>query len=199
MAEPATTPGLTNPKQVVAAYLVLVFALSSIFWYIISARPQFAVDSGLLRYSSALLMWCPAVAAIVTRLFFQRNLDGFGFKIGELRWWLLAIVIPIAVGLVMFGTAWVTGIAPFLPDKAAAMLAVPAGYPHRALPEYYPSNGRGDRVAGAARPRARQVHHVHLDCNRLRVHLVLLAPAAHARRVCTATGRRTRSSCSSSP
>ena len=125
MAEPATTPGLTNPKQVIAAYLVLVFALSSIFWYIISARPQFAVDSGLLRYSSALLMWCPAVAAIVTRLFFQRNLDGFGFTIGELRWWLLAIVIPIAVGLVMFGTAWVTGIAPFLPDKAAALLAVP--------------------------------------------------------------------------
>jgi membrane protease YdiL (CAAX protease family) len=126
MAETADTPLLTNPKHVVAAYLVLVFALSSIFWYIIAARPQFAVDTGLLRQSITLLMFCPAVAAIATRLAFQRNLEGFGFKIGELRWWLLAIVIPIVTGLVTFGTAWVTGIAPFLPDKAVAMLALPA-------------------------------------------------------------------------
>jgi uncharacterized protein len=127
MAEPSSRPLLTNPKQVIAAYLVLVFALSSVFWYVIAARPPFAVDSGLLRYSVALLMWCPAIAAVVTRLYFQRNLDGFGFTIGELRWWLLAVVIPVAVGLVMFGTAWVTGTAPLLPDKAAAMFAAPPG------------------------------------------------------------------------
>jgi uncharacterized protein len=125
MAEPVSRPLLTNPKQVIAAYLVLVFAFSSFFWYIIAAKPQFAVDTGLLRYSGALLMWSPAVAAVVTRLCFQRNLDGFGFKIGELRWWLLAIAIPVAVGLVMFGTAWISGIAPFQPDKAGVMLAVP--------------------------------------------------------------------------
>ncbi|NMB79608.1 MAG: CPBP family intramembrane metalloprotease [Methanomicrobiales archaeon] len=126
MAEPAGAPLATNPKQVVATYLVLVFAFSSVFWYLIAARPQAAIDTGLLRYSGFLLMWCPAFAAIVTRLFFQKNLDGFGFKIGELRWWLLAFAIPVAVGLVMFGSAWITGIAPFLPDKALALLALPA-------------------------------------------------------------------------
>jgi membrane protease YdiL (CAAX protease family) len=125
MAEPAGKPLQTNPKHVVAAYLVLVFAFSSIFWYVIAARPQFAVDMGILTHSMFLLMWCPAVAAIVTRFVFQRNLRGFGFRIGELRWWLLAMVIPMAVGLVMFGTAWVSGIAPFLSDKAGAMLALP--------------------------------------------------------------------------
>ena len=125
MAEPAHAPQTTDPKRVVAAYLVLTFVLSSIFWYIIAERPQVAVDTGILRYSGLLLMWCPAVAAIVTRLAFQKNLSGFGFKVGELRWWLLAIVIPIAVGLAMFGTAWVSGVAPFLPDKGAAMLALP--------------------------------------------------------------------------
>ena len=56
MAEPANAPGLTNPKQVVAVYLILVFALSSIFWYLIAARPQFALDSGLVRYSTVFLM-----------------------------------------------------------------------------------------------------------------------------------------------
>lgn len=119
-------PHTTDPKRVIATYLVLVFALSSIFWYILSARPQWAIWTGIIRYSVLLLMWCPAFAAIVTRLVLQRNLEGFGWKIGEIRWWLLAMVIPIAVGFVMFGTAWISGAAPFLPDNALALLALPA-------------------------------------------------------------------------
>ena len=126
MADPAHPPMTTDPKRVVAVYLALTFALSSVFWYIIAVRPPVAVETGLLRHAIFLLMWCPAVAAIATRLLFQRNLDGFGLGIGELRWWLLAALIPIAYGLVMFGTGWITGIAPFLPDKATAMLALPA-------------------------------------------------------------------------
>jgi membrane protease YdiL (CAAX protease family) len=125
MSDPADIPGSTDPKQVIAAYLILVFALSSVFWYMIAVKPQFAIDTGILKHSIFLLMWCPAVAAIITRLAFQKNLRGFGMQIGELRWWLLAMVIPVIVGLVMFGTAWVTGAAPFLPDKTASMLAVP--------------------------------------------------------------------------
>jgi membrane protease YdiL (CAAX protease family) len=70
-------------------------------------------------------MWSPAVAAIVTRLAFQRNLAGFGFRIGELKWWVLAMAIPIAVGFVMFCSAWVSGAAPFLPDKAVTLLTLP--------------------------------------------------------------------------
>ena len=126
MADQADPPRTTAPKQVVGVYLILVFALSSIFWYLITAKPQFAVDTGILRYSVTLLMWCPAVAAIITRLILQSNLSGFGFKIGELRWWLLAILIPITVGFVMFGSAWVSGVAPFLTDKAAGMLTMTA-------------------------------------------------------------------------
>ncbi|HIH02780.1 MAG TPA: CPBP family intramembrane metalloprotease [Methanoregulaceae archaeon] len=119
-------PQAADPKRVIAVYLVLAFGLSSILWYIIAAKPQWAMDTGIIRYSVYLLMWCPAFAAIATRLALQRNLGGFGWKIGELRWWLLAMVIPIVVGLVMFSTAWISGAAPFLPDKAAAMLALPA-------------------------------------------------------------------------
>jgi membrane protease YdiL (CAAX protease family) len=128
MAELPMRPRLANPKKVIVVYLLLVFALSSVFWYIIAAKPQFAADTGLLRYSGALLMWSPALAAVVTRLALQRNLDGFGLKAGELRWWLLAIVIPIAVGFVMFCTAWVSGTAPFLPDQAAAPFSAPLAF-----------------------------------------------------------------------
>lgn len=126
MAGPEHATRVTNPKHLVAAYLVITFALSSVFWYVILARPQFAIDTGILRNSILLLMWCPAIAAVATRLAFQGNLSGFGFKPGELRWWLLAVAIPVAVGLVMFGSAWISGAAPFLPEKAAGLLALPA-------------------------------------------------------------------------
>ncbi|MBN1165848.1 MAG: CPBP family intramembrane metalloprotease [Methanospirillaceae archaeon] len=115
----------TNPKTVVITYLILVLAFSSIFWYLIAVKPQFAIESGIIRYSIFLLMWCPGAAAIVTRLAFQRNLKGTGFLPGEIRWWILAMVIPILLGFVMFGTAWITGIAPLLSDNAAAMLTLP--------------------------------------------------------------------------
>ncbi len=89
----------------VAAYLILVLALSSIFWYIIAVKPQFAIESGILNQSMFLLMWCPAIVAIVTLLASQKNIQGFGLKIGELRGWFLAMIIPIVYGLVMYGTA----------------------------------------------------------------------------------------------
>lgn len=126
MAGPAKNPLTTNPRHVVVAYLVLVFALSSCFWYIFAARPQFIVDTGIFRLGFLPLMWCPAVAAIGTRLYFQRNLDGFGFSTGELRWWFLAMALPVVTGFVMYGAAWITGTAPFLLDKGMAMLAMPA-------------------------------------------------------------------------
>lgn len=55
-------------------------------------------------------------------------------------------------------------------------------HPGHAWLQYLFSNGRGDRVAGASGPRARQDHHVYLDCDHLRRHLVPLARAAYARR-----------------
>jgi membrane protease YdiL (CAAX protease family) len=69
-------------------------------------------------------MWCPAIAAIVTRLYFQRNLRGFGLSPGEPKWLLLSLLLPVAVGLAMFGTAWITGIAPFSDTGAARVFSV---------------------------------------------------------------------------
>jgi len=69
-------------------------------------------------------MWCPGIAAITTRLWFQRNLKGFGFCIGEPRWQLLAIFLPIGAGLLMFGSSWLTGIASFNETGAATIFSV---------------------------------------------------------------------------
>lgn len=71
-------------------------------------------------------MWCPGLAAILTRLWYQKNLRGFGWGLGKPRWLLLSAMIPIVVGLLMFGSAWVFGVAPLDPSKVAKVWSVSA-------------------------------------------------------------------------
>jgi len=104
----------------VTVFLVLAFALSSIGWFF-TARST-AAEALLL--STVFTMWCPGIAAVATRLYCQRNLEGFGFRVGEARWQMVAIFLPILVGLLVFGSVWMTGIGPFNPEGAAMVFSI---------------------------------------------------------------------------
>ncbi|MDZ4165187.1 MAG: CPBP family intramembrane glutamic endopeptidase, partial [Smithellaceae bacterium] len=65
----------------------------------------------LLIYTIA-AMWCPAVAAVLTRLLCQRNLKGLGLRPGRAHWLFWGMLLPVLVGLVMFGSSWIFGVAP---------------------------------------------------------------------------------------
>jgi membrane protease YdiL (CAAX protease family) len=103
----------------VILFLVLTLALSSIGWFL--AIRSTTVES--LSLFILLTMWCPGIAAVITRLYFQHNLDGFGFCVGNLRWHAVAVFLPILVGLLIFGSVWVTGIGPFSSAGAAAVFS----------------------------------------------------------------------------
>ena len=70
------------------------------------------------------MMWCPTLAAVATRIIFQRNLKGFGLSLGKPVWLAGGILIPVAAGLFMFGAAWLSGIAPFNPETASILFSV---------------------------------------------------------------------------
>jgi len=95
----------------VVIFVILTFLFSSVFWYL-------TAHGTMLTIYVVGVMWCPAVAAVVTRLIFQRNLKGFGIGPGKPIWLAMGILLPIAAGLFMFGSAWLSGIAPFNPDNA---------------------------------------------------------------------------------
>ncbi|MBU4535772.1 MAG: CPBP family intramembrane metalloprotease [Euryarchaeota archaeon] len=118
-----STPA-TNPKKTVITFVVLTFLLSSIFWYLTSRTPLVADNTTLLLLYTVGSMWCPALAAVITRLYYQHNLKGFGVGLGKPIWLLVGILLPITVGLFMFGSAWITSIAPFNPQKAASVLTI---------------------------------------------------------------------------
>jgi hypothetical protein len=64
-----------STRNRVIAFLVLAYALSTIFYVRIAAI-------GKLKMLPTLgLMWCPDVAALMLRLVFDRSLEGGGWRV----------------------------------------------------------------------------------------------------------------------
>lgn len=109
-------------RRKVAVFLILTLLFSTAGWYFLTQATA-AMDARAAFVLTVLTMWSPGAAAIITRLWYQRNLKGFGFCIGEPRWQLLSIALPIGAGLLMFGSAWLTGIASFHGGNAAVIFS----------------------------------------------------------------------------
>jgi membrane protease YdiL (CAAX protease family) len=87
-------------------YLVLTFALSSVFYaWSFNGAPLDRVVPGL--------MWMPAVAAIVTQMCFYRTLDGLGWLPGPWQYLGLAVLMPIGYCLAVYLPVWVFGLGGF--------------------------------------------------------------------------------------
>ena len=107
----------TSARTRILTFLVLTLALSSVFyWQIIGAGKM----KMLLVFG---LMWCPGVAAIITRLVFQRNLRGTGWGWGRTRYQVLSYVCPAALALVVYGIVWLTGIGGVSGEGVIGMIA----------------------------------------------------------------------------
>jgi membrane protease YdiL (CAAX protease family) len=107
---------MSTARSRVITYLVLTFALSSIFYWQIAG-------SGQMKMLPVLgLMWCPGVAALITRLVFQRNLRGIGWGWGRTRWQILSYVLPPLMSLVVYGLVWLTGLGGFSGEGVTGMV-----------------------------------------------------------------------------
>lgn len=86
-------------------FLVLTFALSAVWYTLIIRAGSLGAHGG--AYVLA-LMWSPGVSALATRLIFQRNLRGQGWRLGELRWVGLAYILPLLYATPAYGFVWLT-------------------------------------------------------------------------------------------
>jgi len=123
-ATPETPVTISCPVRKIITFLAVTFLISSIFWYLASQIPLVAENASRLMVYTVGAMWAPALAAIATRLLFQQNLMGFGLLIRNPAWLAAGILLPVAAGLIMFGSAWLTGIAPFNPEKAGTLFSI---------------------------------------------------------------------------
>ena len=98
-----------DARKKILTYLLLAFALSSIFYYLILVQHH-----GKLGNLTVLcLMWSPGVAGLATRLIYQGNLRGIGWRWGRTRYQVLSYLLPLAGGLLVYGITWLTGLGGF--------------------------------------------------------------------------------------
>ena len=108
----------------IITFLVLTFALSSIFYLRLGSAASVKATGGLYTFA---LMWCPAVAALVTQVAFERTLRGLGWRLPGRRYLALAYLLPIGYGLVTYLLVWVSGLGEFSPQQLTAMAAPQLG------------------------------------------------------------------------
>jgi uncharacterized protein len=96
------TPRLTRE---LATFLILTFGLSTIFYVLFARAGTLTAGGGSYVL---MLMWCPGVSALATRLIFQHNVRGEGWKWGPTRYEIAGYVLPIVYASVAYGAVWLT-------------------------------------------------------------------------------------------
>jgi membrane protease YdiL (CAAX protease family) len=107
---------MDNPKAKIIIFLALTSALSAIFWVLIIRAGSIGAEGGIYTRSA---MWCPAIAAIITRLITQRNLRGMGWIPKTPKLLGLAFILPFFYALPVYLLVWATGVGGFDPSRWA--------------------------------------------------------------------------------
>ncbi len=96
-----------DTRAELTTFLALTFGLSAVFWRLIIDAGNLGAQGGMYVLA---LMWCPGVSALITRLIFQRNVRGEGWRLGDVRWSALAYVLPLGYATVAYGLVWLAGL-----------------------------------------------------------------------------------------
>ena len=99
-------------RRGLAVFFVIVVVLSgAIEAYIIMNPEFFGTLLGVLA-----LMWSPALASVIARLVLREGFSDVSFRFGGLRtlpWYALGLGVPLGVGILAYGGAWLTGLVGF--------------------------------------------------------------------------------------
>jgi len=88
-------------------YVLVVFALSTVVYYLILTRHAFNILVILLG------MWCPAIAAVLASWITRRPLRDIGWRLGKAKWLGLGYVFPLLYAAPAYLLVWSTGLGGF--------------------------------------------------------------------------------------
>ena len=101
-------------------FLILTFAFSSIFYYLIISAGTLAAGNGLYVLG---LMWCPGIAAIITTLYLRRSLKSLGWKWGSTKYQIQSYMIPLLYAFVAYVIVWTLGFGKLNPETLQTQVA----------------------------------------------------------------------------
>ncbi len=130
-----------NVRKRIIVFLLLTFAFSSIFYYLIISAGTLKAGGGLYVLG---LMWCPGISAIITQFIFQRTLRGLGWGWGKTRYQLWSYAIPFLYALAAYAVVWSANLGGFynkqfvskLPEQLPEWLIFGAKSPYALIAIY---------------------------------------------------------------
>ncbi len=97
----------TAPSRIqILQYLLLVFAFSSVFYYLTLSSGSLGNGRGMYVLG---LMWCPALAALSTLRLNRRSATDLGWKWGETKYQIQSWFIPLLYASIAYAIVWAAG------------------------------------------------------------------------------------------
>jgi membrane protease YdiL (CAAX protease family) len=113
---------LPHPQRKVAIYVALLIVIRGPFCVFFLMQDWGPRDAPLWVLGPVILA-SPFTFALAARYFVQRNLRGFGWKPGRLRYVAAGWLLPVLIAGLVYGGAWLSGAVEF---KAGAEFDIPA-------------------------------------------------------------------------
>jgi membrane protease YdiL (CAAX protease family) len=104
---------MSEPKGPIAQvmlYLLLVYAFSSVFYFLVLRAHTLGAAGGLYVVG---IMWCPALAAAATLKLNRRPLEDLGWKWPQSTYAAMSWYVPLLYATIAYAIVWVTGLGGF--------------------------------------------------------------------------------------
>jgi membrane protease YdiL (CAAX protease family) len=110
----------------VITYLFFTFTFSSVFYFLIISNGHLNSGHGLYVLG---LMWCPAIAAILTHLLHGIPFSEMGWKPKQARYLAISYLLPIAYALITYLVIWFSKTGGFYNKDFVERIGMQTGYP----------------------------------------------------------------------
>jgi membrane protease YdiL (CAAX protease family) len=97
-----------TPKNATYLYLQLTLAFSAVVWTFIIWSGHLDMGFGLVMPA---MMWCPALAALITCRLLRRELRSLGWRWPNTRYIAASYLVPLAYTSVAYGAVWALRLA----------------------------------------------------------------------------------------
>jgi membrane protease YdiL (CAAX protease family) len=94
----------------VLMYLIFLFAFSSFFYFLILHSGSLGFGRGMYVFG---LMWCPALAGMLTLRLNGRSIADLGWKWGETKYQIRSWYIPLLYAFIAYGIVWIFRLGAF--------------------------------------------------------------------------------------
>lgn len=121
----STTIPKSEIRKNVATYLILTLFFCLPVYYMCIRTGK--LGGGIISYAT-IVMWCPAIAALLTCRIRRIPISSLGWKWGATRYQILAYCIPLLYSLIPYLMIWISGVGGFYEQKFVTEMAQGMGW-----------------------------------------------------------------------